>query len=174
MECLEPPSLVQRLKGYASDSTVTVSTHKRRKIRTRKISHKSSESAAAQKKLNDLMKSHKLFPGAVHRSGKVKPDIHFKPHTATHPKLTHERWSQLRDKNHRLSRQDREKRWSRQLKPSRDWQAIAELPPTVLNSRIMNRSHSFSSDGELLGLAKQQDKPTHRHSSGKWTVYGFI
>ncbi len=165
MECLEAPvAPIQRLKGYASDSTVTVSTHKRKK-RTRKISHKSSEPTVKQKKLNDLTKGHKLPPVAAYRLGKVQPD----PHTTRRPKLLiHERWSQLRETHYR---QDRERRWSKVKPVPRDWQALAELPPSILNTQAMSRSHSFSSAGELLRL---QDKPTHRHSSGKWTVYGFI
>ncbi len=169
MECLEPPLPVQRLKGYASDSTVTVSTHKRKKIRTRKISHKNPDSAVTQKKLNDLMKGRKLSPSTLYRPDNVKPDSQFKP---PRPKLIQQRWSQVREKEYHRSRQNHERRCSK-LKPSQDWQALAELPPSILDTRTIGRSHSFSSGGELLGLS-QQNKPTQRHSCGKWTVYGFI
>lgn len=48
----------------------------------------------------------------------------------------------------------------------------------ILNSATMNRSHSFSSHGDLHEhsrvTADGQGQPQTRRENGKWTVYGFL
>lgn len=177
MECIQPPSPEHTLKGYVSDSTVTL-THTRKK-KTRKISHNSSDN---RRRLTDitLFTKHKLqsiakrlhpdCSTAIAPVGKpAKSDPYLRPYKSTTRHKQQRRSQQLRDKeNHCSTVQGKERRWSK-LRQSKDWHHLAEVP-SVLNSRAMNRSHSFSSCGELLALA--QEKPV-RHS-GKWTAYGFI
>lgn len=177
-------------KGYASDSTVTLSTHRsKRKTKSRRSPVKQSYKDHPSAQDSIMFTSSK----SVSKPSKARKDpspqsqksfLRFRKYSLGAKNGLPLRETALREKEDlTVDRQDgkrvrkvsklKEKESSQ--RNSQDWHHLAELQmsyevPAILNVRGMNRSHSFSSHGELT---HHQPEIPARHSR-KWTVYGYI
>ena len=214
-------------KGYASDSTVTLSSHRCKK-KTKKSSSKISDSRTKLTEFSMLTKQ-KLQSIAKHlhtdhakepvfkvptqpvrskpRPAKVKPDLPARsksqrstcrltvPPDVEKTKRRHSHGAQFKDKENsqrepvaaggyrqggkRVRRPSRLRERDSSSQNSQNWQQVSSFsvnmsrgPPAILNCSGMNRSHSFSSCGEMYDLAQISDSSFTQ--SGKWTAYGFV
>ena len=207
-------------KGYASDSTVTLSIHRHKKKTKKKNPDprtKLSEfSALTKQKLQSVAKhlhtdrtKEPVFKVPIQpvrskpRPVRTKPDIPVRSKSQRSvSRLTlkpdeektrrrHSHGAQVRDKENaqresvaagghrhegkRVRKSSKLRERDSTMQNSRNWQRVSDMshgPPALLNCSGMNRSHSFSSCGELYDLAQVSDS-SFKHS-GKWTVYGFV
>jgi len=188
-------------KGYASDSTVALSTHEhKRKIKkttikqTRKLSESTLTRHYRPRKHSTTDHREPLYI----QSARTKPVVRIEKAKIENPrisraqrspskekskrKLSQREYFDIREKENerttpkefrkRKSSSSKSKEATTHQKSSKDWHDLHELSVNspVFNTTTMNRSHSFSSCGELTN--RVEDSSTR--NSGQWVVYGFI